>query len=81
MVGEAADVAEAFASHILADQDFVDGLLEEYNDLKDLCRQYIEKIYNKRQVGEDGPHGFGSMVGFQGYATLFSSTRNQYKLA
>jgi hypothetical protein len=65
MAGEASDVADAFANHILADQDFVDGLLDEYNDLKDLCRQYIEKVYNKRQGGEDGPHGFGCMVGTQ----------------
>ena len=43
------------ADQILGDQDFVDGLLEEYNELKDLCLEYLEKGYNKVQDGRDGP--------------------------
>ena len=48
---------------ILGDQNFVDDLLEEYKQLKDLCLEYIEKRFKPGQGGLDGPIGFGKKAG------------------
>ena len=57
------DRASAMADRILRNQSFVDELLEEYIQLKDLCLEYLEKGYNRGQGGPDGPVVFSNKVG------------------